>query len=174
VSGCAVRSTHAQLWLAVSWGIGNPLMGLTAEYNFDYNFYAFGALNALSIVIVAVALPARTRAERAHLVQALHTQGDACRPVQQTSDGACTPTDGTRHAQTSSARVLCTPRYVAFLAWCAFFGTSQSLVDNFLFVFLTNQLHARSTLCGISVAVQVLRAAHPTSLPHLTSPSLLT
>ena len=39
-----------RLWLAVSWGVANAVMGKVAEVNFNYNFICFGALSAVSIV----------------------------------------------------------------------------------------------------------------------------
>lgn len=39
-----------RLWLAVSWGVGNALMGLVADHlGFDYNFIISGSLNMLAI-----------------------------------------------------------------------------------------------------------------------------
>ena len=48
-----------RLWLAVSWGVGNVVMGLVAEHNFDYNFIGYCALNSLTVVLMAALLPAR-------------------------------------------------------------------------------------------------------------------
>lgn len=39
-----------RLWLAVSWGVGNALMGLVADYvSFDYIFIVSGVLNTTAI-----------------------------------------------------------------------------------------------------------------------------
>ena len=39
-----------RLWLAVSWGVGNALMGWVADHcGFDYNFVISGCLNSLAI-----------------------------------------------------------------------------------------------------------------------------
>ena len=48
-----------RLWLAVSWGVGNVVMGLVAEHNFDYNFIGYCALNSLTVVLMGALLPAR-------------------------------------------------------------------------------------------------------------------
>ena len=56
-----------RLWTAVSWGLGNALMGVVAEHNFDLNFVVFGVGNAVSMVIMGLALPRRT-SEEAKLV----------------------------------------------------------------------------------------------------------
>ena len=52
-----------RLWLAVSWGVGNAVMGNVAQISFDYNFILFGGLTAIELVLIAAVLPARTRSE---------------------------------------------------------------------------------------------------------------
>ena len=53
-----------RLWLAVSWGVGNAVMGNVAQiFGFDYNFILFGGLTAIELVLIAAVLPARTRSE---------------------------------------------------------------------------------------------------------------
>ena len=52
-----------RLWLAVSWGVGNAVMGNVAQISFDYNFILFGGLTAVELVLIAAVLPARTRSE---------------------------------------------------------------------------------------------------------------
>ena len=64
--GVARRGEYGKyrLWLAISWGVGNAVMGLVAEVDFDYNFIMFGVLNGLCLLLMALGLPTRTLSER--------------------------------------------------------------------------------------------------------------
>jgi len=195
-----------RLWLAVSWGIGNALMGWVADHlGFDYNFVVSGALNLLAIGLMGAALPSRTRGERRILQQRqLHLQqshlaarradglaaaADSARePLQRLGDSSpssrqlpAAPTDATPAAATTEAETAeaeaeveageaeaeaeeaaslasaaLRPRFVFFLCEMMAIGLAFTVVEKFIFVFIIKELGGSQSLCGYSVAVNVI------------------
>lgn len=108
-------------------------------------------LNAASVLMMAMALPARTqleqrlvaeRRERAHATSAAgHDEGATSAPASNSA---------------TLRSLLCRPRMVAFLVQLMLLGCGFTVVEKFLFVFALNELGADSALCGYSVAATVV------------------
>jgi len=141
-----------RLWLAVSWGVGNAVMGNVAQISFDYNFILFGGLTAIELVLIAAVLPARTRSElklRADDAR-LHLQEE-----ERAADAAAAAAAADRGSP-SLRRVLLSPRVLLFLAEVTGVGVLMALVERFLFVYATNELLAPPSLCGYAVGCNVI------------------
>ena len=150
-----------RLWLAVSWGLGNVAMGLVAKVNFNVNFVAFGVLNAVNIILVAAALPARTRGEMELIAQRKKPPPapELTQPLPPSSPSAQSPSREALSTRDQSTlwRALRRWRMVVFLLYVmALLGVGNTLVERFLFVYALDELGADSALCGYSVAMTVL------------------
>ncbi|KAL1520570.1 hypothetical protein AB1Y20_022146 [Prymnesium parvum] len=146
-----------RLWLAVSWGIGNALMGFVADHlGFDYNFIVSGVLNALAIGIMAAVLPPRTSGEcevlarrRATLLAADERRSGAAEDGRQEAAAA-------EGAKFEWGKALLSPRALFFFMEMMFIGVAFTVVEKFIFVFVIDELGGSQTLCGLSVAVTVI------------------
>ena len=170
-----------RLYLAISWGVGNAIMGVVAQYNFDYNFFMFGGLSALCIVLQWVVLPARTSSEmamverRRRATAAAATAAVAGGGSQGHSAGSeygwaavATPRHSagsecglagvaaSRRREGSLRSAVCRARFVAYLLEAAYIGFAFTLTDKFLFVFISRELGAPPVLCGVAVSVTVV------------------
>ena len=114
-----------RLWLAVSWGVGNAIMGLVAQVNFNINFVLFASLSAVSVVIMAAALPARTLGEQ----KTLRLRREALL-------GGGGGDEGAKPASSAVQlrRALLRARMFAFLLELGLLGFGFTLVEKFIFV----------------------------------------
>ena len=160
-----------RLWLAISWGVGNAVMGLVAEANFDNNFITFGVMNGLSILLMAMLLPARTRDEIARVRERSAAAENAGTGEANIAPGATAVPQATLNRDSSFCEALCRWQVVVFLAEMTYFGVAASVVEKFLFIYLTNELNAPYSLCGYSVAMTVL---FEIPIFHYASPLLRT
>ena len=166
-----------RLWLAVSWGVGNAIMGIVAQINFNINFILFASLSALSVVIMGVALPARTQGEKRIVAERKlirHTFGNgalllpgedadlrggaASAPdaARSGGDGELSSRSDRMEGRSSLRASLCRARMVAFLVELGLLGVGFTLVEKFIFVYAIDELGASPSLCGYSVAITVL------------------
>jgi MFS transporter, PPP family, 3-phenylpropionic acid transporter len=122
-----------RLWAAVSWGVGSVLMGfLTDSFGFWWNFVVFGVMMLFSMIFTAVLLPARSRSEQNFVERATVPKWSAL------------------------FKAMFRWQVVLWLTQVTIMGAAMSLVDSFLFVYLQNDLHASTSLCGFTVGVTVM------------------
>lgn len=124
-----------RVWTAISWGLGAVLMGyITDHFGFYVNFWLYGTMSFGVLFFVWFGLSSRSSSEQARY------------------DDSCTS-----HPRLEQLRrALLKLPVVFWLVEVALVGASMSLVDNFLFVYLQNDLQASTVLCGWTVGVTVL------------------
>jgi len=120
-----------RLWAAVSWGCGALFMGLLNDkYGFTPNFIVYGILTLSSLCILIKVLPRQTKSEMA--------------------------------AKSSDVRfrdlgiALIRPRMLFFLFQMMIFGALMSVIERLLFLYIENELHGSTLLCGVTVAITIL------------------
>lgn len=124
-----------RVWTAISWGMGAVIMGyITDLFGFQVNFWLYGTMSFGMLLFVAFGLSARSSTEQANY------------------DNPITRRPRTEHLR----EALCKLPVLFWLIEVALVGAAMSLVDNFLFVYLQNDLHATTVLCGWTVGVTVL------------------
>jgi MFS transporter, PPP family, 3-phenylpropionic acid transporter len=136
-----------RMWASISWGAGCILMGyLTDKYGFEWNFVIFGIMMTAMLIVAALGLPAKTKSEQARYDQALleaNASGE---------NGVAPP----RPKLESLFNAIFQLPVIYWLCQGVVIGAGVSLVDSFLFVYLQNDLHASTRLCGWTVGVTVL------------------
>ncbi|CAB9505856.1 Major facilitator superfamily domain-containing protein 6 [Seminavis robusta] len=136
---------NIRMWASISWGLGCILMGyITDKYSFEWNFVIFGVMMTCMLLLAAIGLPSKTKAEQAqyeHAVTAANGLQDAGIP---------------RPKLATLYDAVCRLPVIYWLLQGVVLGAGVSLVDSFLFVYLQNDLHASTTLCGWTVGVTVL------------------
>jgi MFS family permease len=147
------RYGEIRLWTAVSWGIGAIVMGyVTDYYDFYWNFVLYGTMMTVMGIIVAVALPARSRSEQQHYdrleTTAKATAGGGGHPLQKQHQER--PEIGTLY------KALVRLPIIWWIFEVSVIGCGMALVESFLFVYLQNDLGATTRLCGWTVGVTVL------------------
>jgi oligosaccharide:H+ symporter len=139
-----------RVWTAISWGLGAVIMGyLTDYYGFAVNFWLYGTMSFTMILFVAFSLDARSKTEQATY--------DDFMAASDSSDHSM-PNDGNVQGPQMDRlwKALLKPTVLLWLFEVAIVGAAMSLVDSFLFVYLQNDLHASTVLCGYSVGITVL------------------
>lgn len=156
------------LWTAISWGMGAMIMGgITDAFGFEWNFVLFVAMMTVVLVVSALGLPARSNSEqkqydrinrpRQHQPQPDIPQGEAdAEVVAGEVDGNLGYDDSHQPQIRTLIRAICKPSVLLWLLEVAVIGAAMELVSAFLFVYLQNNLHASTTLCGYTVGVTVL------------------
>jgi MFS transporter, PPP family, 3-phenylpropionic acid transporter len=134
------RYGEIRLWTAVSWGIGAVVMGYVTDYwDFYWNFVLYGTMMTVMGIIVAVALPARSRSEQQHYDR-----------LETAKDRHQRPEIGTLY------KALVRLPIIWWIFEVSVIGCGMALVESFLFVYLQNDLGATTRLCGWTVGVTVL------------------
>jgi MFS transporter, PPP family, 3-phenylpropionic acid transporter len=135
-----------RLWTAASWGLGAVIMGrITDTLGFRWNFALFGAMMLLTLGATMFGLPTRSRSEQ-ELYDRINNP--------QEGDVANSPPSRPQ-IQVLRKAILRLP-VCLWLFEVAIIGAGMVIVDSFLFVYLQNQLHASTELCGYTVGVTVL------------------
>ncbi len=142
-----------RLWTAVSWGLGNAVMGILAQINFEFNFICFGVLNTAAILLMGVALPARTSSETERVAERTRARASS-RDTGSAERSRAVASSSTPEAGFCAS--LCRWRVLAYLALMAYFGIASTVVEKFLFVYLSHSLGASASLCGYSVGITVI------------------
>jgi len=122
---------RVRLWMAISWGFGAFGMSwITEYYGFDWNFFIYGGLAAISAYPIIKLIPAKTPVEEA--------MGDDCPNWKD----AC--------------KALSNIRTMAFFTEMFIMGMGVGVVEKLLFVYLMEDLGASIVLCGASVLMTTL------------------
>jgi len=120
-----------RLWQSIAAGLGAVGMGLiTDQLGFTANFIGWGVLATLNCSLIAWKIPNRTEREKAAI-------------------------------RSKSKIHLCDFFKVVAQEWWFFlivivFGMGLGVIDKLLFVYLTTDLQASTSFCGLSVAVTVI------------------
>ena len=123
-----LRYGRYRMWASISWGLGSILMGyITDHYGFSPNFVIYGSLGAVSTLLVAWRIP------NVHDKQ--EQQGGSVIELLQ---------------------LMIRPRVCFFLIQVIVIGIGMGTVERLLFLYLVDDLHASTLLCGYSVGVNVL------------------
>jgi len=145
-----------RLYASLSWGLGSIVMGwVTDRYGFDWNFIMFGTLSVLMIVLVWYCIP-----ESISVGDTLQQSNTASmnRDAAETNiaDDASN-NDVARTGELSDLLSLFTkPRVLLFVVEVILMGAAMATVERLLFLYMVNDLHASTLLCGLSVGVNVL------------------
>lgn len=136
-----VRRFHRKKdFFGISRFVFAPAMGhITDRFGFEWNFFLYGAMMLIMLLVVAFGLPARSKNEQARYEQA-------------TSDPAA---PNHPHLSVLFRSLLQLPVLV-WLIEVIVIGAGCSVVESFLFVYLQNELDASTRLCGMTVGVTVL------------------
>uniref|UniRef100_A0A7S4AX16 Major facilitator superfamily associated domain-containing protein n=1 Tax=Pseudo-nitzschia australis TaxID=44445 RepID=A0A7S4AX16_9STRA len=146
-----------RLYASLSWGLGSIVMGwITDHYGFDWNFIMFGALSILMIVLVAYFLPDNINKS----AQQEPTTADY-RTNEETNveDEAATNDTAEDYELGDISELLSLvikPRVLFFFVEVIVMGAAMATVERLLFLYMVNDLHASTLLCGLSVGVNVL------------------
>ena len=155
-----------RVWCALSWGVGNAMMGKLAEIDFNLNFIAFGALSVVASALMVWALPKRTKGELALLEERraaaarcgggeaageAEAGGPGRGPGEAGADGgsgSCSSGNGSGGGGGAKpvagfAASLCTGRGLFFLLELLLLGVGMSLVEQLLFVRRRHHRHHR-------------------------------
>merc|ERR1719204_666051 len=120
-----------RLWQSIAAGLGAVLMGfLTDNLGFTANFSGWGIMAVMNCSMIAWKIPNRTDEEKTIIASKEHV-----------------------HIREFCALVY---RETWFFLLVIVFGMGIGVIDKLLFVFLTNELHASTTFCGVTVMVTVL------------------
>lgn len=161
-----------RLYTALSWGLGAVLMGyITDRYGFVWNFCLYGGMMVGMMLLIALYLPARSHKEQALYEQRQQGNHPAEEPVLLLPEqgGEESPLSTDAHNSSSLApprranadwaelkQAMLRLPVVVWITQVVVIGTGMALVDSFLFVYLQNDLHASTRLCGWTVGVTVL------------------
>jgi len=120
-----------RLWQSIAAGLGAVLMGyLTDNLGFTANFIGWGLMALMNCALIAWKIPNRTDDESAAVANKEKIYiGQFCGVVY---------------------------REAWFFMLIIVFGMGIGVIDKLLFVFLTTELNASTTFCGVTVAVTVL------------------
>lgn len=160
-----------RVWCALSWGVGNAMMGKLAEIDFNLNFIAFGVLSVVASALMVWTLPKRTKGEIALLEERRAAaarcggggggEADGEAAAGGASDAGADGESGGGGGngggkQAGLVASLCTGRGLFFLLELLLLGIGMSLVEQLLFVYAVRELGASYSLCGYTVAINVL------------------
>jgi MFS family permease len=146
-----------RLWTAISWGLGAVIMGcMTDQFGFGVNFILFGGMMLTTMTVVGVGLPARSKKEQARYDarSRVIAENYTHRQEEVASTLLISPAGHPSPGVLISA--LCRVPVMMWLFQVIVVGAGMALVDSFLFVYLQNDLHASTKLCGLTVGVTVL------------------
>ena len=122
--------------------------------DFRVNFVLYGAMMTTMILVVALGLPIRSKSEQMRYEHCVGRNHDDDNNSNNGDDENGTNTD---HPEPKTLfLVLFRLQVVIWLVQVILIGTGMALVDSFLFVYLQNDLHASTQLCGLTVGVTVL------------------
>ena len=164
-----------RLWTAVSWGLGNMLMGFVTDRtnNFTFNFSLFGGMSTLSLFMTYMFIPSQRKqvASKSHDDDGLGEE-KKCNEEGGGEENDAREKMALREALLSSSteeeipiappsrsdlwRALREPAFVFFLIELGVMGAAVGVVERLLFIYLQNEMHANTFLCGLSVGVTVL------------------
>eukprot|EP00980_Cylindrotheca_fusiformis_P030945 scaffold25665_cov113-Cylindrotheca_fusiformis.AAC.5 len=137
-----------RLMTAISWGLGAVIMGwITDSFGFELNFGLFGMMMSTVLLLTAFGLPARSTKEQ----ERYDRLNDARSTRNEEGDGV---PEGPR--LWTLVKSICRLPILLWLTEVAVIGAGMSLVDSFLFVYLQEELHSNTKLCGYTVGVTVL------------------
>jgi MFS family permease len=157
-----------RLWTAISWGLGAVVMGwITTAFGFQWNFVLFVAMMTVVLVVSAIGLPARSSSEQEQYDRISRPSQSPSQPdstpggpnteeVAEMLDDNTSSNDPRQPQFRTLVCVICRPTVLLWLLEVAVIGAAMELVSTFLFVYLQNNLHASTTLCGYTVGVTVL------------------
>ncbi|KAL3916278.1 MAG: hypothetical protein SGILL_005248 [Bacillariaceae sp.] len=151
-----------RLYASLSWGVGSIIMGwVTDHYGFDFNFIMFGVLSAMMIVLVATKIPETSSTSSVEVVDG--EEGNDDENADNPTDTSETPDhDSSNNSPRPSGNVMdlvrlaLRPRVTVFLLEVLIMGAGMATVERLLFLYMVNDLHASTLLCGLSVGVNVL------------------
>lgn len=124
-----------RMYASLGWGLGSVTMGYIANrfLSFENNFVPFGILSGLMIMLVAKQIPS-----------ASSFSGDG-------------KEDTTSHHHLMElVQLALRPRVTIFLLEVVIMGATMATVERLLFLYLVNELHASTLLCGISAGVNIV------------------
>jgi Na+/melibiose symporter-like transporter len=102
--------------------------------NFTFNFILFGSMSTISLLLTFVAIPSQRH--------------DLAKNKKQK--------ENKQEKLSKLCRVLRKPFMIAFLLELFVLGCCVGVVERLLFVYLQNELHGNTTLCGLTVGVTVI------------------
>lgn len=144
-----------RLYKALSWGIGCGVMGLvTDRFGFNYNFIIYGVLSVMStckylidyciIILLFIPFCLCPIVTIWYLVPAIESKHESNVEEKSFYRDVVIP-------------IFCKrPDVVIFLIEIFIMGAAVALVERLLFVYIKNDLEGSTTLCGLSVMVNVL------------------
>jgi len=137
-----------RLYTAISWGLGAVGMGWMTDHwgNFQANFTMYGTMMTTLIIVVAMSLPTRSKSEQLRYENSFRDNDR--------DNGSMN--FATRPRPQALFRILFRIPILVWLVQVMLIGTGMALVDTFLFVYLQNELHASTQLCGLTVGMTVL------------------
>lgn len=151
-----------RLYASLSWGLGSIVMGyITDHYGFDWNFFMFGGLSLLMIVLVSYCIPDTISCsdQQQPNVSERNGENDETETENEIPHDEDIPSD----TDVSPAGeifdlllLIIKPRVLLFLAEVVIMGAAMATVERLLFLYLVNDLYASTLLCGLSVGVNVL------------------
>jgi len=125
-------------------------MGLvTDHYGFDWNFIMFGALSLLMIFLVAYFLPNNINNDSSGTTSRISTSSE-----EMDTEDSVAGQIPERSADFLS--LIIEPRVMFFLVEVTIMGAAMATVERLLFLYMVNDLHSSTFLCGLSVGVNVL------------------
>ena len=174
-----------RLWTAVSWGVGNVIMGyVTDHYAFWLNFLLFGTMSFIQLVSIYCIIPSDTLSQKRTKIK---TKDDGTGSDNDTLEDPLLLRESiprTSIQQTESFfeenkveeemveeeeeieedkapsselfRMLCAPSFLFFLFEVSVIGAAVGVVERLLFVYLQSDLGASTFLCGLTVLTTVI------------------
>jgi len=141
-----------RLYASLSWGIGSIVMGLvTDHYGFDWNFIMFGVLSLLMFCLVAYFIPNNINIDSSGTPSRISTSNEE---IDVEEEGSATGQIDERN--TDFLFLIIEPRVIFFLVEVTIMGAAMATVERLLFLYMVNELHSSTFLCGLSVGVNVL------------------
>lgn len=122
---------RVRLWQSIAAGLGAVLMGVITDHlGFTANFIGWGMMATLNCSLIAWKVPDRTEDERTYVSNATPMRCiDFLNVIR---------------------------REAWFFALIIVFGMGIGVIDKLLFVYLTTELHASTSFCGLTVMVTVI------------------
>lgn len=120
--------------------------------SFTFNFGLFGSMSALLLLLTWAFVPS----ERGLGKDVIECEiKSSCHHVEEEGDDEDNQTNNAKEI----AQLLLRPFYLAFLIELIVLGAAVGTVERLLFVYVQNDLDGSTTLCGLSVGVNVRLAS---------------
>lgn len=143
-----------RLWTAVSWGIGNVVMGyITDHFKFYYNFILFGIFALFRIIAIWIVIPNKENKRRSFekkLLEGINGEIEEEKGEEKEEEEEKNATKSELYA------VIFSKSFLFLLLEVALIGAAIGIVERLLFVYLQNDLNASTFLCGLTVLITVI------------------